>query len=135
MKRRIPAIALVLLGGTAAAFAMPPPQPALQGERPQPVDSARAQQNPENPEERTMPPSRKPLDPLTEERQSDTATKSFEQLDTNKDGKLSKDELGAGKEASIDFSRLDRDGDGMISRDEWNAYWSGRDDKHGSTAT
>lgn len=122
MQRRTLAIVIALLAGTAAAQS---PQSALQGERPQPVDSARAQQDPE----RRIAPAPKPLDPLAEERQADTAMKSFEQLDTSKDGKLSKDELGAGQDASIDFSRLDRDGDGMISRDEWNAYWSGRDDK------
>ncbi|WP_257388991.1 hypothetical protein [Tahibacter caeni] len=124
MKRAIPFTAIVLLAGAATALSQQ--QPPLQGERPQPVDSARAQQDPE----RRVAPARKPMEPLVEERQTDTATKSFEQLDANKDGRLSKDELGAGKDASVDFSRLDRDGDGMVSRDEWNAYWSGRDDKH-----
>ena len=99
-------------------------QAALQSERPQPVDSARAQENPEQRE----PPGKAPA-PVAEETARET-TKSFDQLDDNRDGKLSKDELGADEVNRMDFSTIDRDGDGAISRDEWKAYWSGRHDKH-----
>lgn len=109
---------LILLLGAAAA------QAALQSERPQPVDSARAQENPEQRE----PPGKAPA-PVAEETARET-TKSFDQLDDNRDGKLSKDELGADEVNRMDFSTIDRDGDGAISRDEWKAYWSGRHDKH-----
>lgn len=99
---------------------------SVQGERPQPVDTARAQQDPE---QRTEP-LRKPIEPLAKEQRGETSTKSFEQLDANKDGKLGKDELGADEAQGMNFSKIDRDGDGAISRDEWNAYWSGRHDRH-----
>ncbi len=120
MKCLIPAIAALMLIGTSYA------QATLQGEKPQPVDSSRAQQDPEQRPE----PVRKSVEPLAEEKRGETSTKSFEQLDQNKDGKLSKDELGADEAQGMDFSKIDRDGDGTISRDEWNAHWSGRHDKH-----
>lgn len=99
-------------------------------ERPQPVESARAEQNPEQPPQS----ARKPVDPLAAEKRSDTALTSFERLDTDKDGKLSKTELGGEDGAGLEFSRIDRDGDGSISRDEWNAHWQERKDKHGGAA-
>ncbi|HSX61026.1 MAG TPA: EF-hand domain-containing protein [Tahibacter sp.] len=117
MKRVIPAASLLLFAAVATA--------SLQGEKPQPVDSARSQENPEQRE-----PPKKPMPPLADDKRGDVSTKSFEQLDENKDGKLSKDELGADEAEGMDFSKIDRDGDGTISRDEWNAHWSGRHDKH-----
>jgi len=125
MKRLIPAIAALMLIGTSHA------QATLQGEKQQPVDSSRVEQDqvPQNPEQRPEP-VRKPVEPLAEDKRGETSTKSFEQLDQNKDGKLSKDELGADEAQGMDFSKIDRDGDGTISRDEWNAHWSGRHDKH-----
>jgi EF hand len=97
---------------------------AISQERPQPVDSASAEKNPEQ-----LQPPQKPVTTLAEDRQGETSTKSFEQLDQNQDGKISKEELGADEAQGIAFSKIDRDADGVISRDEWNAYWSGRDDK------
>lgn len=125
MKRLIPTIATLMLIGTSYA------QATLQGEKPQPVDSSRAQHDDSrrNPEQHPEP-VRKSVEPLAEDKRGETSTKSFEQLDQNKDGKLSKDELGADEAQGMDFSRIDRDGDGTISRDEWNAHWSGRHDKH-----
>lgn len=108
---------LILLFGAAAA------QAALQSDRPQPVDSAQAQENPEQRE-----PPRKATAPAADDTAGETPT-SFEQLDDNRDGKLSKDELGADEANRMDFSTIDRDGDGAISRDEWKAHWSGRHDK------
>ena len=119
MKRSTTVLALLWLLGSAAA------QAALQGEKPQPVDSARSQENPEQRE-----PPRKAMAPVADDKSGDTSTKSFDQLDENKDGKLSKDELGADEANGMEFSKIDRDGDGTISRDEWNAHWAGRHDKH-----
>ncbi len=49
--------------------------------------------------------------------------KHFDQIDTNKDGFLSKDELKAShaKRADARFRAIDRDGDGRISRAEADA--------------
>jgi hypothetical protein len=118
MKRPI-VVLMPLLFAAATAGA------ALQNDKPQPVDSARAEQDPEQRE-----PPRKAIPPLADDKRSETSTKSFDQLDENKDGKLSKDELGADEAIGLEFSKIDRDGDGTISRDEWNAHWTGRHDKH-----
>lgn len=119
MKRSIATVMLPLLFAAGAACA------SVDNEKPQPVDSARAQQDPEQRE-----PPKKAIPPIAEDKSKNTSTKSFEQLDENKDGKLSKDELGADEAIGLEFSKMDRDGDGTISRDEWNAHWSGRHDKH-----
>lgn len=120
MNRFVPAMTALLIASSGFA------QTTLEGEKPQPVDSARAEQSPEQPPEST----RKAVEPLAEDKRGETSMKSFETLDANKDGKLSKDELGADEAQGMDFSKIDRDGDGTISRDEWNAHWSGRHDKH-----
>lgn len=120
MNRLVPALTALLIASSGFA------QATLEGEKPQPVDSARAEQNPEQRPES----ARKAVEPLAEDKRGDSSTKSFDVLDANKDGKLSKDELGADEAQGIDFSAIDRDGDGTISRDEWNAHWSGRHDKH-----
>ena len=110
-----------VLGLSAAALAQVP-----QSERPQPVDSAQQQQDPE----RRQMPTPKPAEPQpAPEKRGDVSAKSFDQLDANKDGKLVKDELGADEAQGMDFSRIDKDSDGAISRDEWNAYWTDRPDK------
>lgn len=118
MKRSSAALILLLFGSAAV-------QATLEGDRPQPIDSARAQENPEQRE-----PPRKAMAPAADGKAGETTTKSFDQLDADKDGKLRKDELGADEANGMQFGKIDRDGDGAISRDEWNAHWSGRHDKH-----
>lgn len=44
----------------------------------------------------------------------------IERLDANGDGKISADEMPAGKGAGM-FERVDADGDGQISAEEWEA--------------
>ena len=45
----------------------------------------------------------------------------FKKLDTNHDGKLSKDEFLAGKGGSADeFAKLDKNGDGFLDRYEFS---------------
>lgn len=120
MNTRLTAVAVLLLAGAATAAT----------ERPQPVDSARAEQNPEQPPQSAA----KPVDPLAADKRNDTALTSFERLDTDKDGKLSKTELGGEDGAGLEFSRIDRDSDGSISRDEWNAHWQERKEKRDSAS-
>lgn len=118
MKRSLSTItASALLGLAVSAYAAE--------QRPQPVDSARAEQEPE---QRTPPPPKPPQPVAADKRDSSLA--SFDQLDADKNGKLSKSELGADEAVGLEFSKIDRDGDGTISRDEWNAHWAGRQDKH-----
>jgi hypothetical protein len=49
--------------------------------------------------------------------------KFLEQLDTNGDGNISKEEFEAGRKARADgfFAKLDKNGDGVISKDEFAA--------------
>jgi len=44
---------------------------------------------------------------------------SFDDLDANKDGKLSKEE--AAKKAGLDFAKADTDNDGWLNRSEYEA--------------
>ena len=43
---------------------------------------------------------------------------TFESLDTNSDGKISKVEAAANEDVNAQFSRYDQNGDGFIERDE-----------------
>ncbi len=47
---------------------------------------------------------------------------SFESLDTNRDGHVTKDEAQADKAISARFAKLDRNDDGKLSQWEFNAY-------------
>jgi len=46
---------------------------------------------------------------------------SFESLDTNSDGKISKAEAAASSSVSAQFSKYDQNGDGFIERSEVNS--------------
>ncbi|HET9864319.1 MAG TPA: hypothetical protein VFP37_12800 [Steroidobacteraceae bacterium] len=46
---------------------------------------------------------------------------TFESLDTNSDGRISKAEAAANENVSAQFSRYDRNGDGYIERSEVNS--------------
>lgn len=117
MKRCLSTIvAVALLGLVVSAHATE--------QKPQPVDSARAGQEPEQ-----RPPLPKPLQPVAPDKR-DSPLASFDQLDADRNGMLSKSELGADEVAGLEFSSIDRDSDGTVSRDEWNAHWAGRQDKH-----
>ena len=52
----------------------------------------------------------------------------FMQLDTDKDGTLSADELSADAELNARIDELDADGDGVISRTEYNTSLANVDD-------
>lgn len=45
---------------------------------------------------------------------------SFDDLDTDRDGLLSREEFGVGADATATYDRLDRDQDGLIATDEVN---------------
>jgi hypothetical protein len=46
---------------------------------------------------------------------------SFESLDTNSDGKISKTEAAANENVNAQFSKYDQNGDGFIERSEVNS--------------
>ncbi len=46
---------------------------------------------------------------------------SFDDLDTNRDGYLSKDEVMGNPAVAQNFARIDTNGDGRISPEEWKA--------------
>jgi EF hand len=81
-----------------------------------PVAAAFAQQGP------TSSPATQPAEPSSQTapaQQGGGAT--FESLDTNGDGKISKIEAEANAGVKAQFSRYDVNGDGFIERDEVNA--------------
>jgi Ca2+-binding EF-hand superfamily protein len=51
----------------------------------------------------------------------------FDELDRNKDGILTPDELPASHELSRRFAEYDRDGDNALSRSEFDLYMRGGD--------
>ncbi len=55
-----------------------------------------------------------------EDSSASEASKKFDKLDTNHDGKISHDEWMAHAEAQ--FKKICADGDDAISRDEWNKW-------------
>lgn len=69
----------------------------------------------------------KPISPPGEEVSQVARTQGdFMQLDTDRDGSLSSEELSAS--ADLDATALDSDGDGLISRTEFNASLASGDD-------
>jgi|RhiMethySRZTD1v2_1073278.scaffolds.fasta_scaffold831566_2 hypothetical protein len=60
-------------------------------------------------------------DPATQPPQSSQQGTTFESLDTNSDGKISKAEASANENVSAQFSKYDQNGDGFIERSEVNS--------------
>ena len=57
-----------------------------------------------------------------------TKPSAFNDLDTNKDGKLSRDEVVGDTQLSRDFDMIDTDKDGYITKGELKAYMRHRKD-------
>jgi hypothetical protein len=51
-----------------------------------------------------------------------TGDATWDDLDSNKDGYLTKDELQGSPALVTHFSKIDTDGDGKISPSEWKSY-------------
>ncbi len=51
-----------------------------------------------------------------------TSDAMWDDLDSNRDGFLTKDELQGSPALVTHFDRLDQDGDGKLSQTEWRAY-------------
>ena len=60
-------------------------------------------------------------DAATQAEQPSQKGATFESLDTNSDGKISKAEAAANESVSAQFSKYDQNGDGFIERSEVNA--------------
>lgn len=65
----------------------------------------------------TPDPAEQPSSPAQGSQQGAT----FESLDTNSDGKISKTEAAANESVSAQFSKYDKNGNGFIERDEVTA--------------
>jgi len=59
-----------------------------------------------------------PADPATQPTQSAQKGATFESLDTDSDGRISKTEAAANQNVLDQFSRYDKDGNGFIERAE-----------------
>ena len=86
----------------AAAFALVPAVAAAQDQIPGPADNATSQPVPGT--------------------KNTTKSTVFNDLDANKDGKLSRDEVASDPRLSRDFDTLDTDRDGYLSKRELKAY-------------
>jgi hypothetical protein len=64
-----------------------------------------------------------------------SASRSFDRLDKNHDGYISRDEAKDASELDTRFSELDRNNDGKLSRDEYNALNAGSRGASGTTGT
>jgi len=104
----------------AAALALPPafaqtsPAPAT------PPDTAGAPATPMH--EGTSPPESEVAPAPTTPTAALTSTATFKELDANKDGKLSKDEVASDPMWSANFDTADTDKDGYISKSEFKKY-------------
>lgn len=63
-----------------------------------------------------------PPEPYMEEPAPETDAVSFDSLDRNMDGFLTRDEIPPGHPLESDFNEADTDGDGRLSREEFEAY-------------
>lgn len=61
--------------------------------------------------------------PSTSLGNANTGQKTWEQLDTNKDGNLSKAEADADPAMKALFAKADTNGDGILTPDEYRAYY------------
>jgi len=84
-----------------------------------PLAGAYAQSTPPPAEEPSSQPATAPDTPSPTTQPQQGAT--FESLDKNGDGKISKSEAAADANVSQQFSRYDKNGNGYIERDEVNA--------------
>ncbi|HTA64966.1 MAG TPA: EF-hand domain-containing protein [Xanthomonadaceae bacterium] len=67
-------------------------------------------------------PADTPSVPVTMNGHSGTKSTTFNDLDTNNDGRLSRDEVVGDTELSRNFDAIDTNKDGYISKDELRAY-------------
>ena len=62
-----------------------------------------------------------PPDPAAQPSQPQQQGTTFESLDANSDGKISKDEAAVNPNVTAQFSKYDKDGNGFIEREEVTA--------------
>lgn len=84
-----------------------------------PVAGALAQNAPQPPGDTQPQPQTSPTEPSPSQGSQQGAT--FDSLDTNGDGKISREEAAANANVSDQFSRYDQNGDGYIERSEVSA--------------
>lgn len=72
------------------------------------------------PEQSTQPQSTQPTQPAPSSQPAQQGA-SFESLDTNGDGKISRAEAAANSNVSAQFDKYDQNGDGYIERSEVNS--------------
>lgn len=73
------------------------------------------------PEQSTQPQTTQPTQPAEPSSQPAQQGASFESLDTNGDGKISRAEAAANSNVSAQFDKYDQNGDGYIERSEVNS--------------
>lgn len=64
---------------------------------------------------------------------NDTPKHTFNSIDTDKDGRISRNEFAAAHSGKSEkFSSIDRNGDGFISKDEFDAHHAAMQGQHSS---